>query len=82
MYNEWEKRENEKVKIQVALHGGKIDDTFPTETAHNSTTKEQSFVFRSPEDYEKMSLEDRKELTEKMLRAHKSALAESKTSLV
>ena len=80
LFSEYERKENEKRKFEILLHGGKIDDD-ETTTVQANNLKNKSFVFGAPEDYAHMTKEEKEELTRKMMKAHKSALAESKTSL-
>ena len=67
LFEHSQKREVDKRKFQAAIHGAKITD------APEVVTKEgdSSFTFRDPNDYEKLSMEDRKKLTEIMMGKHK-----------
>jgi len=71
------------LELQAAMHGLKLD------TQTNSKRKEpqqaahpdQDMMFLAPEDYEKMSPEERKRRTEKMLGFYKGYAGANKTAL-
>ena len=79
LFNELEKRENERRKFDVIIHGGKIDET---KTTVPTSSSDDPLLFRDPKEYEHLTEEERKELTRKMKEGHKEILEKSKTSLL
>jgi hypothetical protein len=65
-----DKREYEEFKIQAALHGAEIKDKPSFEKPEND-----DLLFRDPKEYENLSEEERKELTDKMMAAFKGKFA-------
>jgi len=73
LYENALKREEERFKLQAALHGAKFDedeDIDTTDTPKRKTTKAKSFMFGDPKDYEHLSPEERQRLTEQMMGKH------------
>lgn len=69
LYVEARKREGEKYQFLAALQGVKLDSPVVAEETGSP------MQFRDPRDYEKMSPEERQELTDKMMGLHKKAMA-------
>lgn len=61
--------EFDKLKIQAAFFGVDIDKEAKKEV--KEMKKEDVFMFKDPKEYENYSQEEKKELTEKMMTAHK-----------
>ncbi len=68
LYEHAQKREDDKRKFQAVIHGAQVKDAPST-----TTTKKESkpFMFGDPEDYKKMSTEEKEALTKTMMGAHK-----------
>ena len=81
LYSEWEKRENDRRKFELLIHGGKIDESITTVSARSSSPNDY-MMFRDPKEYESMTKEEREELTRKMMKGHKEILERSKSSLL
>ena len=62
------------MKIIGAFHGFTLSDekTVPKEQLPAFVEKQELFVFGDPSQYEKMTTEERQELTEKMMGNHKT----------
>jgi len=77
LYEHTQKREAATMRFNAMLHGLKIDDDDDEEegailTDQPRTMKKQSgFQFGDPEEYAKMTPEDRKKETERMMGLHK-----------
>ena len=68
LYEHAQKREIERHKFQAIMHGAE-----PKESSMVSSERKDSrpFMFGDPDDYKNMPSEEQKDLTEKMLSAHK-----------
>lgn len=75
MYCHAQDREVKKIKFEAVLHGAEIKDTPQSATVEEK--KENVFIFRDPNEYEKMSVEKRKSLTQKMMGMHKRWASET-----
>lgn len=82
MFREYERRENDKRKFNLLIHGGKIDEGTTTVQAISSAPDEVPTMFKDPSEYEGMSDEEKKELTRKMMQGHKNILLKSNTALM
>lgn len=67
MFRQAQERESDRLKIEAALHGIDLDK-------ENKKAKEkqedEKFLFKDPSEYEKMTKEEREELTRKMMQHH------------
>ena len=76
LFEHSDEREANHMKFIASLLGVKVDGETGGETMKN---KEGGFIpFGAPEDYEKMSDEEKTELTARMKNSHKSRLAPGK----
>jgi len=66
LFNHCQKRETDRFRAEAALHGAKIDA--PITEVKN---KENTFVFKDPDEYKNLSDEEKKRLTKEMKEAHK-----------
>lgn len=65
LFEHYQKEEVNKFKLRAALFGVNID-------GEQKKSEETGLPqFKDPKDYENMSVEERKKLTEKMMKAHK-----------
>jgi len=55
--------QSENLKIEAALHGAKIEG----ESTGSKAKADQPIMFKDPKEYEKLSPEERKQLTQEML---------------
>lgn len=69
LYEHAQKREIERYKFQAMMHGAEPKDDPPPMIS--SEKKDSPFMFGDPDDYKNMSPEGQKDLTDKMLSAHK-----------
>ncbi len=60
MFNDYLEEKIEERRFQISLHGGTVEG----EEVENGKS---NMAFRSPEEYEDMSMEERKKLTQKMV---------------
>jgi len=73
------KRDVEAFKREAALHGAKIDEA-SSESNHHKTAPNDLMMFGHPNDYKKLSKEERKELTNKMKAKHKAWAKQTEVS--
>jgi len=69
LFEHAQKREGDRYKFQAMLHGTKTEDA--PEPVVQSEIKASSFMFGDPDEYKNMPPEEQKDLTEKMMAAHK-----------
>ena len=71
LYEQAMDRETERRKFEAIIHGVEMKDapSSPPPSAKKSPTN--SFMFGEPDDYKHLSQEEKKELTKKMMGAHK-----------
>lgn len=75
LFNHSEKREKEKWELLGSFLGVKSQ----SQSSPPSSAKEETFIFQDPEEYKKMSKEERTKLTETMKTSHRSwALSSTK----
>lgn len=65
LYEHYQKEELDKFKLRASLFGVSFDDKKKKET------DQSDFMFKDPEEYKNLPIEERKKLTEKMMRNHK-----------
>lgn len=73
LFEHYCKRESKKIEIEAAMHGAKISKNT------NKEPKRNFCMFEDPEVYKTMSDEEKKELTNKMMNAHRG-LVQAKIS--
>lgn len=62
--------EFDKLKIRAAFFGVDIDKN--TKEQNKVKKEENNFMFKDPKEYKDLSVEEKKELTEKMMGAHQN----------
>ena len=67
LFEKLQKIEYEEFKIQASLHGAK----FKEDEAKQEAKKNNLSLFQAPEEYEKMSEEERGNLTNQMMTGHR-----------
>jgi len=68
LYEYHVERTLEEMRFQANIHGAKIEGD---KGSSKEEDKSQTPIFKDPSAYENMTMEQRKELTEKMLTSHK-----------
>lgn len=69
MFNHAEAERYERIKINAAFFGVKIDDK--KNKTSPSIKEKDTFMFGDPEEYKNMTAEDKKKLTKDMMGRHK-----------
>jgi len=64
LYKHYQKRLKNKMEFEAAIVGAKMKDS-------KQQQSEDKFKFKKPEDYEKLSMNERKELTQEMMAQNK-----------
>ena len=71
LYEQHFNRKEKEMEFLAAIHGVKLGGNSISSSSTSVGTPESQFKFGSKEDYAKMSVEKRKELTKKMKSFHK-----------
>ncbi len=69
LYEHAQKREAERFRFQAMMHGAEPKDSSSIVSSEKKASR--PFMFGDPDDYKNMSPEGQKDLTDKMLNAHK-----------
>jgi len=72
-----EKAKIEEMKFQIALHGGKVDESGDM-ASQGRRTDDGDLVFKAPKEYEHLSMEERKDLTKRMMAKFRTAFSQNK----
>jgi len=70
LYEDYQKRHYNQLRFMAAMQGINLDEEAAKEE------KEQSILFKAPEDYKHLSKEEAVELTQNMLLGHRKKLGE------
>lgn len=73
LFEDYQERQMQERRFQAAIHGINLEKEMKKQD--NKKTEEKTFMFGDPKEYEKMSKEEKKDLTEKMMGKHKSEVS-------
>lgn len=73
LFEDYQERQMQERRFLAAIHGINLDKEMKKQKKDEKEVS--SFMFGSPEDYNKMSEKEKKELTEKMMGKHKSRVS-------
>ena len=73
LFEDYQERQMQERRFLAAIHGINLDKEMNKQKKQKK--EDGAFVFGSPEEYNKMSEKEKKELTEKMMGKHKSRVS-------
>lgn len=77
MYNHVIQEEIDQIHIQAKMWGAEIKDDIDAPETKTFKKGESAFQFKAPEEYDNLSKQEKKELTEKMMGQHKQWAGEN-----